>query len=51
MCYREGLLQRSINGLVGDGIDGFLRTVQCAHDLPSSLLFERQENLAFGKDS
>jgi hypothetical protein len=51
MCYREGLLQRSINGLVGDGIDGFLRTVQCAHDFPSSLLFERQENMAFGKDS
>ncbi|MNG39299.1 hypothetical protein D3C84_1273220 [compost metagenome] len=50
-AYGEGLLQRRLDGLVGDGIDGFLCTVQCAHVFPSSLLIERQENLAFGNDS
>ncbi|MNN93516.1 hypothetical protein D3C81_2119820 [compost metagenome] len=50
-AHGEGLLQRSLDGLVGDGVDGFLCTVQCAHDFPSSLLIERQTILALGKDS
>ncbi|MNU01401.1 hypothetical protein D3C72_2447930 [compost metagenome] len=50
-AHGEGLLQRRLDGLVGDGIDGFLCTVQCAHVFPSSLLIERQTILTLGKDS
>ena len=41
-AHREGLLQRSVNGFVGDGIDGFLRTVQCAHFFSLLAVLERQ---------
>jgi hypothetical protein len=43
-AHGEGLLQRRVNGLIGDGIDGFLRTVQCAHDCLAPCWSLRSEN-------